>query len=214
VPSFASERLTIQEPLVRYAVEVGWDLLPKESALTLRRGESGTLLYQTLRDKLLPPAWMAGGSDKYFLGTDAFGRDILSESCVDRRALAARAFRSPADVRRLNALVHPHVARVIRRQIRAARGVFILDAALLQEAGADAWCDRVVHVHAPRSVRERRAAIRGWPAGDLRRRERYQCSTALKRARADHVIDNSGPPAAAQRQVERLYRMFVQLLGQ
>src|SRR5712671_7226129 len=33
---------------------------------------------QTLRDKLLPPAWMAGGSDKYLLGTDAFGRDILS----------------------------------------------------------------------------------------------------------------------------------------
>jgi peptide/nickel transport system permease protein len=32
---------------------------------------------QTLRDKLLPPAWLAG-SDKYFLGTDAFGRDILS----------------------------------------------------------------------------------------------------------------------------------------
>ena len=33
---------------------------------------------QTLRDKLLPPAWLAGGSDKYILGTDAFGRDILS----------------------------------------------------------------------------------------------------------------------------------------
>jgi peptide/nickel transport system permease protein len=33
---------------------------------------------QTLRDKLLPPAWLAGGSDKYLLGTDAFGRDILS----------------------------------------------------------------------------------------------------------------------------------------
>ena len=33
---------------------------------------------QTLRDKLLPPAWMLGGKDKYFLGTDAFGRDILS----------------------------------------------------------------------------------------------------------------------------------------
>src|SRR6266446_5519936 len=27
---------------------------------------------------LLPPAWMMGGSDKYLLGTDAFGRDILS----------------------------------------------------------------------------------------------------------------------------------------
>ena len=33
---------------------------------------------QTLRDRLLPPAWMLGGKDKYLLGTDAFGRDILS----------------------------------------------------------------------------------------------------------------------------------------
>src|SRR5262245_29213647 len=33
---------------------------------------------QTLRDKLLPPFWLEGGSGKYILGTDAFGRDILS----------------------------------------------------------------------------------------------------------------------------------------
>ncbi|MSP00433.1 MAG: ABC transporter permease [Acetobacteraceae bacterium] len=33
---------------------------------------------QTLRDKLLPPVWVDGGSMKYILGTDAFGRDILS----------------------------------------------------------------------------------------------------------------------------------------
>ena len=33
---------------------------------------------QTLRDKLLPPFWFEGGSSKYILGTDAFGRDILS----------------------------------------------------------------------------------------------------------------------------------------
>jgi peptide/nickel transport system permease protein len=33
---------------------------------------------QTLRDKLLPPFWLDGGSFKYVLGTDAFGRDILS----------------------------------------------------------------------------------------------------------------------------------------
>src|SRR5215467_13610193 len=33
---------------------------------------------QTLRDKLLPPFWLDGGSSKYILGTDAFGRDILS----------------------------------------------------------------------------------------------------------------------------------------
>jgi peptide/nickel transport system permease protein len=33
---------------------------------------------QTLPDKLLPPVWMDGGSTKYLLGTDAFGRDMLS----------------------------------------------------------------------------------------------------------------------------------------
>ena len=33
---------------------------------------------QTLRDKLLPPFWVDGGSMQYLLGTDAFGRDILS----------------------------------------------------------------------------------------------------------------------------------------
>jgi len=33
---------------------------------------------QTLSDNLLPPFWLEGGSMKYMLGTDAFGRDILS----------------------------------------------------------------------------------------------------------------------------------------
>jgi peptide/nickel transport system permease protein len=33
---------------------------------------------QTLPDKLLPPVWLDGGSQKYIFGTDAFGRDILS----------------------------------------------------------------------------------------------------------------------------------------
>ena len=33
---------------------------------------------QTLRDKLLPPFWAEGGSTQYILGTDAFGRDMLS----------------------------------------------------------------------------------------------------------------------------------------
>jgi len=33
---------------------------------------------QTLKDKLLPPVWMDGGNAAYILGTDAFGRDILS----------------------------------------------------------------------------------------------------------------------------------------
>ena len=33
---------------------------------------------QTLRDKLLPPAWQEGGTTEHLLGTDVLGRDILS----------------------------------------------------------------------------------------------------------------------------------------
>ena len=33
---------------------------------------------QSLPDKLLPPAWQAGGSSRYLLGTDLLGRDMLS----------------------------------------------------------------------------------------------------------------------------------------
>ena len=33
---------------------------------------------QSLPDKLLPPAWEAGGSTKHLLGTDVLGRDVLS----------------------------------------------------------------------------------------------------------------------------------------
>ncbi|MBI2203302.1 MAG: HsdR family type I site-specific deoxyribonuclease, partial [Candidatus Rokubacteria bacterium] len=51
--SLGSERLTIQEPLIKYAVEIGWDFLSSDAALTLRHGESGLFLYDTLRTKLL-----------------------------------------------------------------------------------------------------------------------------------------------------------------
>jgi peptide/nickel transport system permease protein len=33
---------------------------------------------QALRDKLLPPFWIEGGTVSHILGTDAFGRDVLS----------------------------------------------------------------------------------------------------------------------------------------
>src|SRR3989337_3935607 len=51
--SLGTERPTVQDPLVGYGVEIGWGYLSPDEALTLRRGQSGTLLYPTLRDKLI-----------------------------------------------------------------------------------------------------------------------------------------------------------------
>ncbi|KAA0255653.1 MAG: HsdR family type I site-specific deoxyribonuclease [Acidobacteria bacterium] len=53
MPSLANERFGVQNPLIRYAGEVGWTILSRDEAITERGGESGTLLYKTLERKLL-----------------------------------------------------------------------------------------------------------------------------------------------------------------
>jgi peptide/nickel transport system permease protein len=52
-------------------------------------------LYQELMDNLLPPAWDEGGDPKYLLGTDHFGRDVLSRLMYGARiSLIAAGFAS------------------------------------------------------------------------------------------------------------------------
>lgn len=52
-PNLGNERPTVQDPLIGYAVEIGWAYLSPEQALTLRRGESGTFFYPLLTEKLI-----------------------------------------------------------------------------------------------------------------------------------------------------------------
>jgi len=51
--NLGNERPTAQTPLIAYAQQIGWSYLSQEEALNLRRGESGTLLYSVLQDRLL-----------------------------------------------------------------------------------------------------------------------------------------------------------------
>lgn len=46
---------------------------------------------QSLPDKLLPPAWLEGGSAKHLLGTDLLGRDVLSRLLYGARVSLAVA---------------------------------------------------------------------------------------------------------------------------
>jgi dephospho-CoA kinase len=133
-----------------------------------------------------------------------FGREILGrEGAIDRRELARRAFRSREALGRLNRATHPAILREIRRELAAARGWVVLDASLLFESGADALCDRVIFVDAPRRVREERTAARGWPPGERARREGFQWTPAAKKRKADVVIDNAGPVARTERQLRK-----------
>ena len=48
-----TETATVQKPIIRYAGEIGWDIVARDDALSLRKGENGTLFYRVLEEKLV-----------------------------------------------------------------------------------------------------------------------------------------------------------------
>jgi type I restriction enzyme, R subunit len=52
-PSLATESATVQNPLVRYAGEIGWEIVPQAEAVILRKGEGGMFFYKLLEETLL-----------------------------------------------------------------------------------------------------------------------------------------------------------------
>ena len=50
--NLGTESVTVQHPLTEYARQVGWKLISKEEATTLRRGDSGLFFYDMLKSKL------------------------------------------------------------------------------------------------------------------------------------------------------------------
>lgn len=134
----------------------------------------------------------------------AFGPGVVPDGHLDRAALAAVVFRDPPARARLEAILHPRIRARILTELEAARAAgtsVLLDAPLLLETGLIVFCDEVVFVAVSVDERRRRAAQRGWPAGELERREAAQRPLADKEARAGHHIDNGGDLGATARQV-------------
>ncbi len=136
---------------------------------------------------------------------------VVGEGGVDRAILRARVKDDPAGLRRLEELVHPLVADRRRRWLRAQKRrntpVVVLDIPLLFETGGDRLVDAVVVVSAPEDVQRRRVLGRpGMTVEALNAILARQMPDSEKRARADAVIDTSGPFPATRRQVRRVLR--------
>jgi dephospho-CoA kinase len=126
---------------------------------------------------------------------------------VDRTALAERVLAEPEKLRRLEALVHPAVARE-REAFLAQHGkaaVVVLDIPLLFEAGGAAQVDKVAVVSAPEDVQRVRVLARpGMSAEKLDRILARQLPDAEKRARADFVIPTGGSLEETRQAVRRI----------
>jgi dephospho-CoA kinase len=139
---------------------------------------------------------------------DAFGPGILAaDGSLDRPALAAVVFADPDARRRLDAIVHPLV-RARATEVAAAASpdaVVVHDVPLLVETGQAAAYDLVLVVEADLETRVTRLVQRGLTAEDARARMAAQATDDQRRAVADVVLDNSGPPEQLAAQVDRLW---------
>jgi dephospho-CoA kinase len=135
---------------------------------------------------------------------------------VDRRAVAQRVFASQSDLRRLEMVIHPWIARrrdrifaslASREDVRA----FVADSPLLFEANQDGQCDCILFVNCSADVRAKRLReTRGWNRQELLARESYQLPLGFKRDRADYVVDNNSDVDSLAREVGRV---FASILG-
>lgn len=140
-----------------------------------------------------------------------WGSLVLDErKSIDRKKLGAIVFKSAVERANLEHLVLPWIEKRIAEEIEKSQrdetiSFIVLDAAIMLETGWNAICDHIVYIHAPRAMRlERLSAQRGWTADDVAQRETAQLPLAVKAARADAAIDNSGGIEESQRQVDAL----------
>jgi len=127
---------------------------------------------------------------KLFLST-------LKGNAIDRQALGKIVFKNPAQLKKLEKILHPLVKKAEREFLANARRqkacAAILEIPLLFETGAEARCDRVILVTAPKYLRKARVLKRkDMDATMFNAIVKQQMPEAEKRRRADHIVPTKG----------------------
>jgi dephospho-CoA kinase len=142
-----------------------------------------------------------------------FGPDVLlADGRLDRPKLAGIIFADSAERAKLDAITHPRIRVRMEAEIKARRagpGVLIVDIPLLYENNRINTVEKVIVVWVDPEAQLRRLRQRdGLSAEAARQRVAAQMPLDAKRARADHVIDNTGSRENTRRQVEAIYRLY------
>ena len=133
------------------------------------------------------------GTVGYSAIVQTFGTKVLGEDKeIDRAKLAALVFGDPAQLAKLERILHPRViARVLeaRKMLREGE-VLVIEAIKLLDSGLRNACDEIWVVIAPREVMIERLAARGLSRAEAELRLGNQHSEDEFRAAADVVIEN------------------------
>lgn len=137
-------------------------------------------------------------------------RVFAPDGTVDRRAVADVVFQDEQQLRWLEGLLHPLVAREWLRfvddQQRRTQppSAIVAEVPLLFEGDLDERYDATVLITAPLELRLARVGDRAQGDRHARRRAEQQMQEAAKRERADFVYDNTGDELELERFVEHV----------
>jgi len=143
----------------------------------------------------------------------AFGEEVLREDGeLDRVRLGAIVFADESKRALLNSMLHPFIIAAQDEQLRRwedqyARGIAVVDAALMIESGGYTRFDKLIVVHCrPELQLERLMARNNFTREEATRRIAAQLPQEEKLRYADYRIDTSEGFASARRHAEEVYR--------
>jgi len=141
-----------------------------------------------------------------------FGRDILKPNQeIDRKRLGRLVFADKQLLKKLNSFIHPQIIKTIRSKInRIKKGVIILNAPLLLEAGLRNMVDKLVVVKIDRRKQLARLS-KNTSLGqeEIIKRIKYQIPLSAKVRLADFIIDNGGSIRETHDQVKIIMETLI-----
>ena len=145
-----------------------------------------------------------------------FGTDIMSgDEIIDNNKLARIAFQDQDYQLKLNSIIHPYVFQQIDKNFdnaleKGTHDIFVVDAALIYESGADTHMDYVIVITALLKVRMERALQRETLTRDeILKRIDLQWPEEEKIALADFVIHNDGTEEELRGSITDIYNQLV-----
>ncbi len=141
-----------------------------------------------------------------------FGTDIMTgDGNVDNNKLARVAFQDQDHQLRLNTIIHPYVFKEIDKNFDkeldgGKNDIFVVDAALVYESGADTHMDYVIVITALIKTRMERALARETLSREeILKRVDLQWPEEEKVALADFVIHNDGSEEELIKNITDIY---------
>ena len=147
---------------------------------------------------------------------EEFGSDILnSDGEIDKNKLARVAFQDEDHQIVLNSIIHPHIFSDIDNRFEKTSKskkykIFIVDAALIFEAGIAQHFDTIILIASSVKYRIERALQRGnLTRDDILRRMDLQWTDEDKAGMANHTIYNNGTVKELEEKIKTLYKDLV-----